>query len=248
MAILIFEHSNSTNAERLGVTLRDYGHRIRIVKLHLGEIMPVDLDNIDGIVSCGGPQSAYDDSHEWIEPQMSLLRQANELGMPIVGLCLGSQILARALGGRVEKMSGGIEFGWHDVKLTPVGREDSIHTGLPWNALMFHHHRDHVAELPAGARLLAGSSRCKVQAWAVGLRTYGFQYHPEVTPATIERWIRQEPDALKEAGISAEQLREQTEQHYPAFERLTQRMFESIALFLMPVDRRYEGIVKELHH
>ena len=113
---------------------------------------------------------------------------------------------------------------------------------------MFHYHRDYVSELPPGARLLASSSQCKVQTWAVGLRTYGFQYHPEVTLQTIETWMREEPEALREANITPEQLREQNHKYYPAFERLTQRLFESIALFLMPVDRRYEGIVKELHH
>ena len=248
MAILIFEHSDTSRAERLGVTLRDYGHRLHFVRLDQGDDMPRDLDNVDGSVSCGGPQSAYDDSHEWLKPQMELMRQANEIAMPIVGLCLGSQILARALGGKVEMMPDGIEFGWNEVSLTASGREDSIHAGMPWTSLMFHYHRDYVSELPPGARLLASSSQCKVQTWAVGLRTYGFQYHPEVTLQTIETWMREEPEALREANITPEQLREQNHKYYPAFERLTQRLFESIALFLMPVDRRYEGIVKELHH
>lgn len=248
MAILIFEHSNSSGAERLGTTLRDYGQRLHFVKLHEGDDVPVDLDNVDGIISCGGPQAAYEDSQPWLAPQMELMRQANEIGMPIVGLCLGSQILARALGGKVQAMPSGIEFGWHEVKLTPVGREDSIHTGLPWSAMMFEHHRDYVSELPPGARLLASSSKCKTQAWALGLRTYGFQHHPELTIDTIELWMREEPEALREAGITETQVREQNRKHFPAFERLTQRLFESMALFLMPVDRRYEGIVKELHH
>lgn len=248
MSILIFEHSDSTNAERLAITLRDYGHRLRILKLHRGENVPVDLDDVDAIVSCGGPQSAYDDSHDWLEPQMSLMRQAHALQLPIVGLCLGSQILARALGGKVERMKGGIEFGWHEVKLNPVGREDVVHAGLPWTGLMFHHHRDHVSELPLGAKLLASSIKCKVQSWVCGLRTYGFQHHPEVTTDTIERWMREEPEALREAGITSDSLREQTGRNFTAFERLTDRLFESIALFVMPVDRRYAGITKELHH
>ncbi len=248
MAILIFEHCNTSGAERLATTLRDYGQRLRIVQLQDGDDVPADLDNVDGIISCGGPQSAYDDSHEWLEPEMQLMREANGIGMPIVGLCLGSQILARALGGKVEKMAGGIEFGWHEVSLTPTGREDAIHTGLPWTSMQFHHHRDQVSQLPAGARLLSSSTKCKNQAWALGLRTFGCQYHPEVTIDGIETWMREEPEALQEAGITAEKLREQTRKYFPAFERLSQRMFESIALFLMPVDRRYEGLVKDLHH
>ena len=248
MSILVFEHSNDTGSERLGETLRDYGHRLRFIRVHEGDEVPPDLDDVDGIISCGGPQSAYDDSHEWLEPQMSLMRQANEIGMPIVGICLGSQILGRALGGKVEMLPGGIEFGWHEVKLNPVGREDPVHAGIAWESMQFHHHRDYVSQLPPGARLLSSSAQCKSQAWAMGLRTYAFQYHPEVTIETIERWAADEPEALREANITLDRLREETEEHFPAFLRLSQRLFESIALFLMPVDRRYRGLVKDLHH
>lgn len=248
MAILIFEHGSPSGAERLGVTLRDYGQKLRIIRPVHGDSIPPDLDNVDGIISCGGPQSAYDDSLDWLEPQMQLIRTAHEIEMPVLGICLGCQILARALGGRVEKNPKGIEFGWHEINLTPAGREDSLHTGLPWTSMQFHHHRDHVAELPPGARLLASSEKCKVQAWSIGLRSYGFQHHPEVTINTIESWMRSEPEALQESNLSAEDLRRETQHLYPAFERLSRRLFESIALFLMPVDRRYEGIVKELHH
>jgi GMP synthase-like glutamine amidotransferase len=248
VAILIFEQSNSTGSERLGQTLRDYGHRLNVVRLHEGDDVAGDLDNVDGIISCGGPQSAYDDSIQWLAPQMQLMRLAHQIGMPIVGLCLGSQILARALGGKVELLAGGIEFGWHQVKLTPVGREDVMFSGIAWNSMQFHHHHDHVSQLPAGARLLASSTRCKVQAWALGLRTYGFQYHPEVTMDTIEAWAGQEPDVQKQGGLSLDQLGEQSARYFPAFHRLSQRLFENIALFLMPLDRRYQGLVKDLHH
>lgn len=248
MAVLVFEHSDTSTIGRLGQTLRDYGHKLRFVRLHRGESVPVDLDNIDSIITCGGPQSATDDSLPWLEPQMDLLRQANAMAMPIVGICLGSQILGRALGGKVERMGNPIEFGWHEVTLTAIGREDPVYAGIAWQSLQFQHHRDHVSQLPPGSRLLASSKRCKVQAWALGLRTYCFQYHPEVDVQTIERWIEQEPDALEEAGLAPDELREQTPRHFPAFARLADRLFESIALFLMPVDRRYRGLVKDLHH
>jgi len=248
MSTLIFEHSHSSGSERLGETLRDYGHRLNVVRLHDGDDVPPDLDNVDAIISCGGPQSAYDDSLGWLAPEMELMRQAHAIEMPVLGLCLGSQILARALGGSVEPMPGGIEFGWHDVRLNPIGREDVIHTGIAWQSMQMHHHRDHVSTLPPGARLLSSSIKCKVQAWASGLRTYGFQYHPEVTIDTIEQWAAEEPEALREAGISRDELARQTGIHFSAFERLSQRLFESIALFLMPVDRRYQGLVKDLHY
>ena len=249
MAILVFEHSDRTGVQRLGRTLRDHGHRLRIVRLHRGDAFPVDLDDVDGIVSCGGPQSANDDSLKWLGPQMELMRDAHELQMPIVGLCLGCQILARALGGTVGKVDGGPEIGWHDVRLNAVGREDPIHAGIPWSSVMPHWHNDEVRELPPGARALASSAKCKVQAWTAGLRTYAFQYHPEVEADAMERFIEDEPEAIEKAGLKREEiLLRKTEEHYVEFARLTQRMFESIALLLMPVDRRFRGLVKDLHH
>jgi GMP synthase (glutamine-hydrolysing) len=248
MPIFVFEHSDHAGIERLGRTLNDYGHSLRILRLHDGDHVPADLDDCDGIIACGGPQSANDDSVPFLADEVARLRQAHEGGLPIVGICLGSQVLARALGGNVESMPGGIELGFTEVKLTPAGREDVLHAGLAWSSMMMQHHRDHVAQLPPGARLLASNAKCKSQAWALGLRSYGFQYHPEVSIDNIEAWIRDEPETLREAGLTAEQMLDQVARHYAAFERLTNRLFESIALFLMPVDRRYKGLVRDLHH
>lgn len=248
MAILVFEHTTRSGVQRLGHTLRNYGHRLRFVRRHLGDPIPMDLDDVDGIISCGGPQSANDDSLPWLEGEMALLRQAHEREMPVVGLCLGSQILARALGGEVSTMSDGPEFGWREVALTPPGREDPIHAGIPWKSIQAHFHYDCVTELPPGAKLLASSDCCKVQAWTIGLRTYAFQYHPEIDFATMAEVATDDPEMLSKSHLSQEELRTQTDQHFPAFERLTNRLFENIALLLMPVDRRYRGLVKDLHH
>jgi len=247
MAILVFEHSAHSGIDRLGETLRDYGHRLRIVQFHEGDAIPPDLDNIDGIISCGGPQDPTDDSIDWLAGEMDLIRRADEIDMPVLGLCLGCQIVACALGGQVNKMTS-VEFGWHDMHLNPTGREDAVHTGLPWTMRVPHHHEYEVTELPDGARLLASSEQCKVQTWARGLRTYGFQYHPEMDRERFDQWIADEPRLLDEAGLTREQLREQTENEWQHLARISTRLFESIALFLMPLDRRYQGLVKDLHH
>ncbi len=247
MAVVVIQHSPSTGAQRLGAVLRDYGHRLRVISLHEHHDLPADLDDVDGVVTTGGPQSALDD-HEWIEAERGFLREADAAALPVVGICLGSQILATALGGVVGPVAGGIELGWHDVTLTPVGAEDPVHAGIAWTSAQFHWHRQQVTTQPPGARVLACSQRCPIQAWASGLRTYGFQYHPEIDRSTVQTWAREDPRDLEDAGVTLEQLQTQTDEHYPAFERLSRRLFESIALLLIPADRQNRGLVKDLHH
>jgi GMP synthase (glutamine-hydrolysing) len=246
MAIVVLEHSRSTGAERLATTLRDYGHRLRVIRPDQ-ESLPADLDDVDGIIATGGPQSSKDND-DWLNAEMDLLRQADAQALPVVGICLGAQILTRALGGEVGAMDGGIELGWHPLDLTPAGCEDPLHAGFAWRSVQFHWHRDQVTTPPPDSRVLAKSERCAVQVWTRGLRTYALQYHPEITPATVVRWATEHPGDLDEAGLSLEDLRRETDRHYPDFARLTQRLFESIALFLVPSDRRYGGLVKDLHH
>lgn len=248
MAILVFEHSDLAGSGRLGETLRNHGHLLRVLSLQSGDAVPVDLDDVDGIICCGASDSACSDTPpDWFEPEMALVREAHEREMPVVGICFGSQLVARALGGTVEPLDGGVELGWIPVELNHLGREDVLHAGIPWSSLQPSWHRDHVAKLPDGARVLATSPRC-IQCWAAGLRTYGIQYHPEVYPETLESWATDEPKDLEEAGITLDELRQQTREQFPTCLRLSQRLFEAIALCLMPVDRRHQGLVKDLHH
>ena len=247
MATLVFEHSHTAGCDRLGETLRDHGHRMNFVRLHQGDPVPSSLENVDAVITCGGPFNIQDNP-DWLEPQMDLLRQANALALPIVGICLGCQILAKALGGEVGELKRGMQLGWHDVKLNHIGREDPIYAGIAWNSMQAHWNRQGVTKLPDGARVLASSEKCPVEAWAMGLRTYGLQYHPEIYADTFSKWAADDPKGLEEVDISAEDLSRQTEMLFPTFERLSKRLFESIALLVMPVDRRYQGVVKDLHH
>jgi GMP synthase-like glutamine amidotransferase len=248
MATIIIEHSDSARSGRLGEILRDYGHRLEVLRVHAGDAVPGDLDDIDAIVTCGGNCSPVDDGQEWMAAELELLRNAHASQLPVVGICLGNQLLARALGGEVAEHGDGYELGWHDVTLSPVGREDPVFAGIPWRSSQLHWHRFHVQTPPEGAKVLASSAHTKVQAWSLGLRTYGLQYHPEAMPDTAGRWADEDPEALAAASLTREKLDAETEARYPAFARLAQRLFESMALFLMPVDRRYAGVARDLHH
>ena len=119
----------ATGGDRLGQTLRNHGHRLEIVRLHKGDPVPASLENVDAVIISGGPFNVQDNP-DWLEPQMDLMRQANALALPIVGICLGCQILAKALGGEVGKLESGIQLGWHEVTLNHIGREEPISAGI----------------------------------------------------------------------------------------------------------------------
>ena len=246
MSTLVIEHSCHCGPARLGDVLREHGHRLRIVRIHENEPLPADLDDVDAIITCGGAFDVHE-SQPWMEPEMELLRQAHALAIPIIGFCLGNQLLATALGGEVGRVKDGIQLGWIEVKLNHIGREDPLFAGIAWSSMQPHWNRFGVTKPPSGGRVLATSAGQPVEAWASGLRTYGFGFHPEIEPGAFALWAEDDPKGLEEAGISVEDLQRQTEMMYPTYERLTRRLFEQVALLLMPVDRRY-GVAKEIHH
>jgi len=246
MAIVILEHSPNFGAGILARVLRGLGARARVLRPDRGDALPEDLDGVTGIVSCGGPQSAYD-QQPWLAKELAFIRDAHGAGVPVVGLCLGAQLLAQALGGEVRK-SQTPELGWFDVKLSTIGREDPILAGLPWSSRQFCWHFDEVVTLPPDARVLASSERCKVQAFAVGLFSYAFQFHFEWDRSIILKELDISGDEIRGAGNTPEALRASTEEHIAVSERLAERLSERIALCLMPVDRVNRGVVRDLHH
>ncbi|MDP7005682.1 MAG: type 1 glutamine amidotransferase [Phycisphaerales bacterium] len=237
MSILIIEHSDLTGSDRLGQRLLEDGHLLNVVRVHLGEKLPEDLNEIDGVISCGGPQDPTSDE-PWVEQELKLLHDADALELPIFGLCLGCQLLAKALGGDVSK-SEKPEIGWYDLNLTPVGRSDFILSGQPWIGPQLQWHHWQVKSLPEGATLLASSELCKIQAWTKGVNTYAVQFHPECTEKTIELWIDDDAEQLQSANISPETIRADTDKYFADYERLTNRLFDAISQLLMPMRARF---------
>ncbi|MEX0886817.1 MAG: type 1 glutamine amidotransferase [Phycisphaeraceae bacterium] len=241
MAILVVEHHASEHPAQLGSILRDHGHRLRVVELHAGDPLPPDLDDIDGIISLGGPMNVTDaEKHPWMAREMELLRQAHEAGIPIVGVCLGAQMIAAALGGTVAAMDQA-EIGWHPVRLAFPGTIDPLMAGIPWNARQFHLHGQAVTDLPPGATPLAGSAMCRVQAFKVGLKTYGFQYHFEWTRDDIERVLSRHADWIRAGGADADALRRDMDLHYDTYRHLGDRQIANFADLLFALEKRLGG-------
>lgn len=149
---------------------------------------PLEIRDYRAILILGGPMSANDDL-DGLKAELKLIGRALERGTPMLGICLGSQLIARALGARVYRNSA-LEIGWKPVHLTGIARQDPVFREIPSGATFFHWHGE-TFDLPAGADWLAWSDLCRQQAYRFGDRVYGIQFHPEITSAMIEDWSRQ---------------------------------------------------------
>jgi len=238
MAIVIFQHWDTGRSGRLGQTLRDHGHDLEFIRPDQGEPPPPDLDNVHGVLSLGGPQNVDEpgDAAAWMDDEMAFLRAAHEARLPVLGLCLGAQLVAAALGGSVERMEQP-EVGFHAVTIEPAGQTDTVLCGIPWRSDQFCHHGRKISELPDGATRLASSKLCPVQAFRVGMRTYGFQHHFEVDRPMAMELTRSSRDDLHRAGFTEDEIESQLESKYTNFARLADRLCVNIATTIMPSGR-----------
>lgn len=236
MAIIVFQHSEIGRPGRLGLTLRDHGYKLDIRRLDLsgsgGRGIPSDFDDIDGVVSLGGPQHVGG-PEPWLKKEIEFLREAHARELPVVGICLGHQLLGAALGAEVGLMEKP-EAGLRPVDLSFAGQTDTMLAGVAWRSPQFHLHSYEVKGVPPEATLLASSAACKTQAFRAGLRTYGFQFHFECDRAMIEEYGRDSKADLNRAGVTTDELGRQCDESYEMFARLGERLCLNIAACLMP--------------
>lgn len=150
--------------------------------------LPPDLAPYQAIVVMGGPQHLYEDTHlDYLAQEQVLLRQAVAQDIPTLGICLGGQLLASALGAEVRRHEQS-EIGFFRIPLTAEGQQDPLFAGLPGHQLAFHWHND-VFDLPAGSMRLASNDVAPNQAFRYGPCAYGLQFHIEVNTTILDTWI-----------------------------------------------------------
>ena len=215
MQILAIEHHDAPSVGVVGETLEAQGVETRVLWGAHGDCMPERPDGYHGLVVLGGAMNALDDERCPCFPALlSLIREFTQLDKPVLGICLGAQLIARAFDGQAQ-LDGPFEFGFHPIKLTDDGIVDPVIAHMAEQLNLFQWHTDHY-DLPCDAVKLATGSDYPNQAYRIGRATYGMQFHFEVTQAIVEGWISHYADMNDQAPDYATWLPKQFDQHMEA--------------------------------
>ncbi|MBI3597577.1 MAG: gamma-glutamyl-gamma-aminobutyrate hydrolase family protein [Nitrospirae bacterium] len=194
------------------------------VRIFEGQPVPIEMGDAAGLILMGGPMGVYEQDHyPFLRQEIRLIEEALRKNMPVLGICLGSQLLAAALGARVTQAKDK-EIGWRRVSLTRAAKDDPLWSGIEPAFTAYHWHGD-VFDLPSGAVSLASSDRTRHQAFRYGRSAYGILFHMEVTEAIIRDMVETFRDELQTTGLDGLQIVQQAGAHLSRLREVGRAVF-----------------------
>ncbi len=228
--VLVLQNGETEGPARLGEVLGGHGFELHTIYCPDDPPLPESPGGYSAVVVMGGPQAVYEAAPgSYLDREIRLTAETVRRGVPFFGICLGGQILAAALGARVEK--GEREAAWHEIELTSAAAADPLFEGQPVRAQALHFHGDRFA-VPEGAVSLCSSAHTPCQAFRAEEGIYGFQFHPEVDRALLETWARTDARYLIESGESPEKMMADTDVYLADYEHRMRGIFECWAAML----------------
>ncbi|MBT5778512.1 MAG: type 1 glutamine amidotransferase [Rhodospirillaceae bacterium] len=241
MRISVLQHAGFEHAGILRDFMRDDGIVFDVTALDEGDALP-KLDKYDALIVLGGPMAPLDyDSHPWLASETELVRQAvAERALPTLGICLGHQLIAQALGGSLSLLEK-TEVGVVDITLNEAGKRDPLFAGLEATSPGLQWHDWQIGELPPGAIPLAHSDGCAIQAMRAAPRAWGVQFHIETCASTVSEWLEppgHEQELQKHLGPDAHAIFEaQAAENMARLNRDARRLFNNFtALARLPAE------------
>ncbi|MEE9201124.1 MAG: gamma-glutamyl-gamma-aminobutyrate hydrolase family protein [Candidatus Brocadiales bacterium] len=225
--VLIIKHIDIEGPGTLGEFIERNGIRHQVVNAFLEDSYIEEPGDYSAVITLGGPMGVYDDTevYPFLAWEDAFLSRAIREDVPVLGICLGAQLIAKAAGARVTKAPEK-EIGWSGVTLTDEGRADPLFKGLSPEILVFQWHGD-TFDIPEGGRRLAASDVCPNQAFRVGRAAYGLQFHLEVTPPMINQWIDAYEGELNSLRgiVDAREIARQSEENATACSAHAERFY-----------------------
>lgn len=206
--LFIFRHAAAEGPGYFGDFLQRHDIPHHIIRIDAGDVIPDTIDGAAALVFMGGPMSV-NDPLPWIDQELALIRQAIDRDMPVLGHCLGGQLISKALGG-VVSANPVKEFGWLDVTQANNSAARSWLGDLPQRFPAFHWHGE-TFTIPAGAELILGSEQCRNQAFVIG-NTLAMQCHVEMTAEMVHEWARIDAQAIAVATPTIQTYAQMCEQ------------------------------------
>lgn len=229
--VVVLQHAEPEKPGLIAEALKKRGCYADLVRTHTGDRVPDEIGAAAGLVIMGGPMGVYEDErYPFIRDEMRLIGQALHNEKPVLGVCLGSQLLAAALGASVRKGKQK-EIGWHPVTLTESAFGDTLCKSLDPSFMACHWHGD-VFDLPSGAICLASSSQTACQAFRYGRNAYGFLFHMEMTEEILQGMVAAFTDELAAEGLDGGKILRQAQDYLPPLHVLGHRAFSEWAALL----------------
>ena len=223
--IIVLQHAACEALGTIEWALQSKRLRIRYVRPFSDEPIPDEINDAKGLIVMGGPMGVYEqEQYPYLRDELRLIERTVSANKPLLGVCLGSQLLAHALGGKVSKRTQK-EIGWYPVRLTDEAVIDPLWAGVPREFTAFHWHGD-VFSLPLGTTPLASSALTEQQAFRYGAKAYGLLFHLEVTRSHIDGMVGTFRQELEEAGIASKAIVQQTSEHLPSLQAVGTMVFE----------------------
>ena len=196
--------------------------------VYRGEMLPARLEAYSGVIILGGFMGVYEqDSYPFLKDELKWLETVVKAEKPLVGICLGSQLIARVFGAGVYKGYSGPEIGWKPVTLTAEGKADPLFRGFPSVFTPIHWHAD-TFDLPIGATLLASSELYPHQAFHYGNSTLAIQFHVEATEKLVHFWLRESESRLEKGTEKKEEILRDTKNYLPELKPLSEKLWANL--------------------
>lgn len=192
---LVLQHIECEDLGTIADAISRRGISYQYVRLFDGEPVPEDIERYSGLIILGGPMNVYEeDKYPYLKDEDKLIKKVINRGLPVLGICLGGQLIAKASNVIVRK-GARKEIGWYELNLTSSGKKDTIFKNFPEKLTVFQWHGD-TFDIPSDATHIASSELFPNQAFRIGNKVYGLQFHLEVTEKMIRQWIAEYQDEL----------------------------------------------------